>query len=138
MYDRILLAVDHSEMSKRAVTATRDLAKLSGGEVWVLHLRERETGVRKVSMMDETVADANTVVMAALEVLTTAGVKARGEVRNTTYGYAAREITGDAKDHDADIIVMGSRGHGDLTGLVLGSTAHKVIQLADRPVLIIR
>jgi nucleotide-binding universal stress UspA family protein len=138
MYDRILLAVDHSEMSKRAVTAARDLAKLSDGEVWVLHLRERETGVRKVSMMDETVADANAVVMAALEVLTTAGVKARGEVRNTTYGYAAREITGDAKDHDADIIVMGSRGHGDLTGLVLGSTAHKVIQLADRPVLIIR
>jgi nucleotide-binding universal stress UspA family protein len=116
----------------------RDLAKLSDGEVWVLHLRERETGVGKVSMMDETVADANAVVMAALEVLTTAGVKARGEVRNTTYGYAAREITGDAKDHDADIIVMGSRGHGDLTGLVLGSTAHKVIQLADRPVLIIR
>jgi nucleotide-binding universal stress UspA family protein len=138
MYDRILLAVDHSEMSKRAVTAARDLAKLSDGEVWVLHLRERETGVRKVSMMDETVADANAVVRAALEVLTTAGVKARGEVRNTTYGYAAREITGDAKDHDADIIVMGSRGHGDLTGLVLGSTAHKVIQLADRPVLIIR
>jgi nucleotide-binding universal stress UspA family protein len=138
MYDRILLAVDHSDMSKRAVTAARDLAKLSDGEVWVLHLREHETGVRKVSMMDETVADANAVVMAALEVLTTAGVKARGEVRNTTYGYAAREITGDAKDHDADIIVMGSRGHGDLAGLVLGSTAHKVIQLADRPVLIIR
>ncbi len=138
MYDRILLAVDHSEMSKRAVAAARDLAKLSDGEVWVLHLRERETGVRKVSMMDETVADANAVVVAALEVLTTAGVKARGEVRNTTYGYAAREIAGDAKDHDADVIVMGSHGRGDLAGLVLGSTVHKVIHLADRPVLVIR
>ena len=138
MYDRILLAVDHSDMSKRAVTAARELARLSDGEVWVLHLRERETGARKISMMDETVADANAVVRAALEVLTTAGVKARGEVRNTTYGYAACEIAGDAKDHDADIIVMGSRGHGDLASLVLGSTAHKVIQLADRPVLIIR
>jgi nucleotide-binding universal stress UspA family protein len=138
MYDRILLAVDHSDISKRAVLAARDLAKLSDGHIWVLHLRERETGVRKVSMMDETADDANAVVTAALEVLTDAGVKARGEVRNTTYGYAAREIAGDAKDHDADVIVMGSRGRGDLAGLVLGSTAHKVIHLTDRPVLIVR
>jgi Universal stress protein family len=34
--------------------------------------------------------------------------------------------------------VMGSRGHGDLAGLVLSSTAHKVIHLADRPVLVAR
>jgi nucleotide-binding universal stress UspA family protein len=38
----------------------------------------------------------------------------------------------------ADVIVMGSRGRGDLAGLVLGSTAHKVIHLADRPVLVVR
>jgi nucleotide-binding universal stress UspA family protein len=138
MYERILLAVDDSETSRRAVLAARDLARLSDGEVWVLHLRERETGVRKVSMMDETVDDANAVVTAALEVLTEAGVKARGEVRNTTYGYTAREIVGDAKDYGADVIVMGSRGLGDLAGLVVGSTAHKVIHLTDRPVLIIR
>ena len=138
MYDRILLAVDHSDISKRAVLAARDLAKLSDGHIWVLHLRERETGVRKVSMMDETADDANAVVTAALEVLTDAGVKARGEVRNTTHGYAAREIAGDAKDYDADVIVMGSRGRGDLAGLVLGSTVHKVIHLTDRPVLVIR
>jgi nucleotide-binding universal stress UspA family protein len=138
MYDRILLAVDHSDISRRAVLAARDLAKLSDGHIWVLHLRERETGVRKVSMMDETADDANAVVTAALEVLTDAGVKARGEVRNTTHGYAAREIAGDAKDHDADVIVMGSRGRGDLAGLALGSTVHKVIHLTDRPVLVIR
>jgi nucleotide-binding universal stress UspA family protein len=33
---------------------------------------------------------------------------------------------------------MGTRGRGDLAGLVLGSTAHKVIHVSDRPVLIIR
>jgi nucleotide-binding universal stress UspA family protein len=33
---------------------------------------------------------------------------------------------------------MGSRGHRDLVGLVLDSTAHKVIHLADRPVLVVR
>ena len=46
MYDKILVAVDHSEISDRAVLAARDLALLSKGEVWVLHLREREVAVR--------------------------------------------------------------------------------------------
>ena len=65
-------------------------------------------------------------------------MKAHGEVATTLFGYAARNIVDDAIDHDVDVIVMGSRGHGDLAGLVLGSTAHKVIHLADRPVLIVR
>ena len=33
---------------------------------------------------------------------------------------------------------MGSRGRTDLTGLLLGSAAHKAIHLTDRPVLVVR
>jgi nucleotide-binding universal stress UspA family protein len=139
MYDRILVAVDHSEISDRAVIAARDLAALSKGEVWVLHLREREMGVKTgVLLPDETTDDANTAVAAAVDVLAQAGVKARGEVRNTIFGYAAREIINDAEEVNADVIVLGSRGRGDLAGLLLGSTAHKVIHLSDRPVLVVR
>jgi nucleotide-binding universal stress UspA family protein len=139
MYDRILLAVDHSEISDRAVAAARDLAALSKGEVWVLHLREREMGFKTGALVvDETTADANAAVAASVDVLTQAGVKAHGEVRNTIFGYAAREIVNDAIEVDADIIVMGSRGRGDIVGLLLGSTAHKVIHLSDRPVLVVR
>ena len=46
MFDKILVAVDHSEVSDRALDAARDLALLSRGEVWVLHLREREVAVK--------------------------------------------------------------------------------------------
>jgi nucleotide-binding universal stress UspA family protein len=138
MYDRILLAVDHSQTSDRAVLAARDLATLSGGEVRVLHLREREIATKGVTVMNETAGDADAQVAAAVEMLTQAGVKAQGEVRTTIYGSAAREIVGDAKDFGADVIVMGSRGRGDLAGIILGSTAHKVIHLTDRPVLVVR
>jgi nucleotide-binding universal stress UspA family protein len=139
MYDKILVAVDHSEMSDRAVLAARDLAVLSKGEIWVLHLREREMGAKTgVLRIDETTEDADAQVAASVEVLTEAGVKAHGEVRNTIFGYAAREIVNDASEVDADVIVMGSRGRGDLAGLLLGSTAHKVIHLSDRPVLVVR
>lgn len=70
--------------------------------------------------------------------LTDAGIMVHGEVRNTVFGYAAREIIANAKENEVDVIVMGSRGHGDLAGLVLGGTAHKVIHLTGRPVLVIR
>jgi nucleotide-binding universal stress UspA family protein len=76
--------------------------------------------------------------VAAVDKLTAAGVKAHGVVGHTIFGYAARSIVDDAIDRDVDVIVMGSRGRGDLAGLVLGSTAHKVIHLTDRPVLIVR
>jgi nucleotide-binding universal stress UspA family protein len=139
MYDRILVAVDHSAASDRAVLAARDLAALSKGDVWVLHLRERELGPKTgVLVPDETTNEAKAEVEASVEVLTQAGVKAHGEVRNTIFGYAAREIVNDAKEVDADVIVMGSRGRGDIAGLLLGSTAHKVIHLSDRPVLVVR
>ena len=139
MYDRILVAVDHSEMSDRAVVAARDLAVLSNGEVWVLHLREREMGPKTgVLVPNEPTEEATAEVSASVEVLTQAGVKAQGKVRNTIFGYAAREIVSYAKQVDADVIVMGSRGRGDMAGLLLGSTAHKVIHLSDRPVLVVR
>ncbi len=139
MYDKILVAVDHSEMSDRAVLAARDLALLSKGEVWVLHLRERERAVKTgLTVTDETASDASAEVSAVVEKLAEAGVKAHGEVRTTLFGYAARDIVDDAIEHDADVIVMGSRGRSDLAGFILGSTAHKVIHLTDRPVLIVR
>ena len=138
MYDKILVAVDHSEMSDRALLAARDLALLSKGEVWVLHLREREIAVKTgMAMMDETESDANAKVLPPSRSWWTPA-KAHGEVRTTLFGYAARDIVDDAIEHDADVIVMGSRGRSDLAGFILGSTAHKVIHLTDRPVLIVR
>jgi len=142
MYERLLVAVDHSKTTERVLAAARELASLSKGEVWVLHLREREAmgkvpGGRGL-LATETADDAQTAVDAAVGELTRAGIKAQGEVRDTVYGFAAREIVDDAKGHDVGAIVMGSKGKGDLAGLLLGSTAHKVIHLADRPVLVVR
>ena len=115
------------------------MAQLSNGEVWVLHLREFEMGSKAgVLPPRETLSEADAEVAASVEILTQAGVKAHGMVKNTMYGHAAREIVADAIELDCGIIVMGSRGRGDLAGLVIGSTTHKVMHLTDRPVLIVR
>jgi nucleotide-binding universal stress UspA family protein len=138
MYEKLLVAVDHSKATEHVLGAAKDLALLSGGEVWVVHLREREVMPRAGLVETESSDEAQAEVDAAVGELTKAGIKAHGVVRNTIYGYAAREIVEDAKNLDVGVIIMGSRGRGDLAGLVLGSTAHKVIHLADRPVLVVR
>ena len=138
MYERLLVAVDHSEASARVLAAARDLASLSKGKVWVLHLREKEVIAQMGDVPSESDTEADQAVKEGVDLLRQAGIEAVGEVRPTTFGHAAREIVADAKEHDAGVIIMGSRGRGDFAGALLGSTAHKVIHLADRPVMVIR
>jgi nucleotide-binding universal stress UspA family protein len=139
MYERLLVAVDHSEISPRVLAAAKDLASLSKGKVWVLHLREREVIAQMGrGVPSESDLEAHQAVNDGVDALKQAGIDAEGEVRETTFGHAAREIIADAKEHDAGVIIMGSRGRSDFAGAVLGSTAHKVIHLTDRPVLVIR
>lgn len=138
MYDTILMAVDHSDVAERVINAARDLASLFDSEVWVLHLREMEAMPRVGFVPIESDAEAQSIAEHAAAELHDAGVKAHYEVRSTIYGHVGREIVDAAHAHDAGVIVMGSRGRSDLAGLVLGSTAHKVIHFSDRPVLVVR
>ena len=137
MFDKILLAFDGSEPSKRAAEAAMSLAKLSGGEVEVLHLREREFS--KAGAFDlETPADAAELVERGLRTMKESGVNATGEVQITPHGRAAQGILEEAKRLGADAIVMGSRGMSDWRALLLGSVATKVVHHAECPVLIVR
>jgi nucleotide-binding universal stress UspA family protein len=139
MYEKILVAVDHSDVTPRVLEAARGLAALSHGEVWVVHVRERETvGETAPLTSRESTEEARADVHRAVTALTQAGINAHGVVRDTVFGRAAREIVTEATERGAGVIVMGSRGRGDLAGLVLGSTAHKVIHLADRQVMVVR
>lgn len=53
-------------------------------------------------------------------------------------GDPARAILECAKHESADMIIMGSRGLGDLKGLLIGSTSHKVSQLAPCTVITVK
>jgi nucleotide-binding universal stress UspA family protein len=137
MMQRILLAVDASEHAKKAAALAGELGTLSGAEVLVLHFREREFS-RAGSFDLETTDEAHDLVDGIVRELKDAGVSARGDVHLTTHGQAANGILTTAREYHPELIVMGSRGLGDLSALLLGSVAHKVLHLADCPVLIAR
>jgi nucleotide-binding universal stress UspA family protein len=133
MLERILVAFDGSDHSKKALEAAAELAKCSDGEVHVLHVHE--SGVMAPL---ETPGDATDLIEGAVEELHRAGVKATGDTIPARSGSAAPAILDAAKAFDSGIIVMGTRGLSDFSGLLVGSMAHKVIHHAECPVLVVR
>jgi nucleotide-binding universal stress UspA family protein len=133
---RILLAVDDSEPSERAVEAAAVMAGVSGGAVLVLHVRVCDPAARNMGL--EKREEAIGLVGGIVERLRGDGVCAEGRMHAAQSGQVARDIAQAAHDIDADLIIMGSRGCSDLAGLLIGSVAHAAIRHAVCPVLVVR
>jgi nucleotide-binding universal stress UspA family protein len=133
---RILLAVDDTEPSQRAVEAAAVMAEASGGAILVFHVREADPASRNMGL--ETCEEAATLVATIVDRLRRDGVTAEGETHTARSGQAARDITRAARGLGADLIVMGSRGCSDLAAVLIGSVAHQTIRRAVCPVLVVR
>ncbi len=137
MFETILLAVDGSEHSAKAVPVAGDLARRYDGEVIVLHVREHEVSWG-ADIDVESAEEARVLVDQVLRQLKDEGTNARGEVVRVALGQTPRAILDMATDEGAGIIVMGTRGLSDWSRLLMGSVAHKVVHLAEVPVLVVR
>jgi nucleotide-binding universal stress UspA family protein len=140
VYDKIVVAVDNSEQSERAAQAACTLAKLSGGTVQLIHVRERQDIVGKGggSFDVEYAEEAKALVEKAEGPFKAAGVPVTSKVVHVAIGHIADEIVKAAEDSDSDTIVMGSHGRSAVGATVLGSNAYKVVHLSKRAVLIVR
>jgi nucleotide-binding universal stress UspA family protein len=135
MFARLLLAVSRWPESRPAIAATTQIALACQAEVLVLHVRERDRA-RGVVWDVIHPSEAVELIGAAVYQLTRRGISARGIVRMALAGRAAEEIEAVARDERIDLIVVGSRRLSCLTGFVQRSVNHRLIRLADRPVLI--
>ena len=140
MFRTILLAVDGSKYSEKAVELARHLVGVGHEEVVVAHVTELLPARFQAYPGLDAEADTEGIELTRSYVaeLEEAGIRARAELRSAQFGGVARVLTNLAEDLNVGLIVMGSHGRGDLTALLLGSVAHKVLHLSDRPVLIAR
>jgi nucleotide-binding universal stress UspA family protein len=137
MFDKILLAVDGSERSRKAASAAGEIGRAFGGEVLVLHVREDEL-TWAIDVVLETETEASELVDGIVRELKDAGGSVRGEVVRAPVAHTARTILDVAKEEGAGLIVMLTRGLSNWNRVLMGSVAHKVVHLADLPVLIVQ
>jgi nucleotide-binding universal stress UspA family protein len=145
VFERILLSVDSSEDSDKAVRVVADLATRYSAHVLVVHGRDlrvvpppgTSVPMPPVGVDLETEEEAQAIVDAAVQELQNAGVEARGQVLSAR-GHIADHILEAARIADVNLIVLGSRGMSRLHQLVIGSVAHRIVQLASCPVLLVR
>ena len=137
---KLLVAVDGSEHAAKAVASAGRLAAAMNADVVVIHQRSDEPMDHAPAVpTDEGVDEAQALVDSAVAALIAAGAaSATGRVVRGLSGDIPQALMDIARDEDVDIIVVGPRGLGRLKGLLVGSVTDRLVQLADRPVLVVR
>lgn len=148
MFSKILVPVDGSEQSSRAVDTAIDLAKKYDSAIVIMCVYRHHSPLEaSLSMVRAQLKDAETPDEAlkahASEIA--AQAKARviaGDVTKVEAfakrGQPARAIVESATQRGCDAIVLGARGSGDSGGFLLGSVSHKVVALAKVTCVVVK
>lgn len=140
MYNKVLVATDGSGFSHRALKVAVEHAKRFQSEILLLFVfkQPRNYGTfsgSSVEYSEEQIEEISRKIFeATIKDIDTTGVTINTKLR---LGKPAIEIIEEANE-DVDLIVMGNRGHGTVTGAVTGSVAQKVLRLASCPVLVVK
>jgi nucleotide-binding universal stress UspA family protein len=136
MFDSVVLALDGSESSDRALECATRLAKLHTSSVRIVHVVELSVG-RGGGRAPIDEKEIRAKVEGQVEALAAAGIKAELELRTVPAGGPAHAIAEIAESVKADLIITGTRGHTAVVGMLLGSVPQRLLHLAHCPVLVV-
>ncbi len=153
MFNDILVPLDGSELSERALPMAQNLAQLSKATVHLIHMVSREhelvpgRGDGSVQaaeyemdlarrLTDSRLNQGKTYLEQKGSQLRDAGIKIQAEFAVKS-GEPAQNIIAYVKEHSINLVVMSSHGHGGLRRLLLGSVTDRVIHSCEVPVLIV-
>lgn len=139
---RIVCPTDFSPTARHACDYAAELARSFGAELVLLHvIPELNYPTRSFGMavafphLREELHQRSRDELAAEAKRFDPSLKVVTEVRD---GISHEQVLDCAKAHQADLIVMGTHGHTGLAHMVLGSTAERVVRMADCPVMTVR
>ena len=140
--NKILIATDGSESAHEAVEFGLDLAAEQGARAFIVHVAPMvevmpyaNFGYVGPSVPHEFDEHDRECLQEAAELGAEKGVDVETALLK---GRPADEIVTYADTIDADLIVVGSRGHGTIASALIGSVSRGVLHESRRPVLIVR
>ncbi len=140
---RILVPVDFSPLSKKAMQYAARLAQQFGAEINLFHVVEPEIPPAFDGFMIAPPVVSNGAGTSCAKQLGTlaTSVRSAGVLRvdsTVRSGLAAHEIVEAAKELDVDLIVIATHGYTGWKHFAIGSTAERVVRAAPCPVLVVR
>jgi|WetSurMetagenome_2_1015567.scaffolds.fasta_scaffold1292077_1 nucleotide-binding universal stress UspA family protein len=136
LYAKILVPVDNSEHSLHALQEAIKIAKVTGGKITVAYVcNETSEGTSFVMPQLSQGCDDKSVFALAEKAADAAGISVEFL---RLEGNISDQIVKATVDGCFDLIVIGARGLGNLSGLVLGSVSQSVLKHAPCPVLVTR
>ena len=138
MFNNILLAVDGSEYSLRALEYARSLSVNYKASLWLVHVFSHTSDLLGYQDFEKLYAKRKSAGQAILDDALSKLSDANSEVHaELAEGSDAEAILTLAEKYNADLIVMGTRGFGAVKGLLVGSVSRKVIHLSSCPVMVV-
>src|SRR5436305_171386 len=145
MFNRILVPLDGSSRAEQALPIAARIARKSAGSVLLLRVcttlhNFARSGMESAmySLEDAMKAERAEVNNYLARIATSDVLEGIGTVPIIAEGSPALHVLMEAKDHEADILVMCSHGDTGLKRWLLGSVAEKVIRHSPIPVLVLR
>jgi nucleotide-binding universal stress UspA family protein len=141
MYKKILVPLDGSELSKKALDPAEKLAKTFDAEIILFQVVPFMPIYGSPELVTPLIIDEKQKEAAERDLTNLAeeikkrGIKVVATVR--TGQQVAVEIIDFAKESGIDLIVMSTHGRSGFTRWVLGSVTHKVLTRAETPILLI-
>jgi nucleotide-binding universal stress UspA family protein len=138
MFKSIVWANDGSDAALGALPLVKELAQAGGATVKLVHVVERVEGAGAVGLPrradeGEVQAELRRLVVD----LERDGVSASLEIRGDVGVRPAHEVATLARELHADLIVVGTRGHTAIGGLLLGSVTNRLLHISPCPVLVV-
>lgn len=140
MFEHILLAVDGSEQALRAAKIAGDLARAVHAKEFRIVIAYEPVPVylgepNLQNTINARLNESQATLKEAQEAVGEVPIEVHTEMLE---GQTAEAILNVANTYHSEVIVMGSRGLGRLTGALLGSNSQKVVSEARCPVLIVK
>ena len=137
MFKVIIWATDGSSGAEQALQFAKGLAQADGARLVVVHVKEIMAGRGGGYPVKVDEDEVQAAIRKQVEDLKQEGLQAKLQLADVMAGGAAHVIAEIANEEGADLIVAGTRGHGPLSGLLLGSVTHRLLHIVHCPVLVV-
>ena len=146
MFKRIVIPVDGSATSNKALMVALQMASETGGRVRIVHVIEGmaysggtvQTESFPGGLMGSVREAGKKLLEDAQALATAAGVEVETELFDTFDGRLADVVSEAATQWQADLIVVGTHGRRGIGRILMGSGAEQIMRQAPIPVLVIR